>query len=425
MFVFFACLFSLVLMFVALKCHDRFDPARYFLLLWGGQIVLVYGIFHNQFIFTGYGLVYIAMMVGVFSMGTLAGQMLGKTIPEKNIESTFNSRRSLLFLQIGLGFGLLNVLQVIQANGFGVSDLFTFKTLLKINATATNMRYTMDEQHDLFSRLTLIFVNLTPLYGGYLVPLLSGKKRIWCYLAILPGLLISLTQAVKLALVTNMVLIVVGIIVSSYANNPSFFKIKLATVGKITLLGISFFAVLFLSMMFRAGKFDAGTVQYMSQKFMTYAFGHLPAFDVWFTDNLGQLDPDGGMKTFYGISNFLGLAVRKQGVFTESIYFWKDVHHLIPSNMSTNVFTVFRFLLEDFGYVGSFLSMLVTGLASGFSWLMVKRQKSALFFQTVLVAFLFFIFMSFATSVWVYTSYIATIVCFYVLVRFTFSKQTA
>lgn len=423
MFVFFACLFSLVLLFVAFKCHDRFDPARYFLLLWGGQIVLIYGIFHNQFIFTGYGLVYIAMMVAMYSMGSLGGQVLGKKIPEKSVESSFESRRSLLLLQIGLAFGLLNVLQVMQANGFEISDLFSFKTLLKMNATATDMRYNVDEQHDLFSRLTLIFVNLTPLYGGYLLPLLSGKKRIWCYLAILPGILISLTQAVKLSLVTNVILFVVGIIISSYANNPSFFKIKRASVGKFLLLGIAFFGLLFLSMLFRAGKFDEATLTYMSQKFMTYAFGHLPAFDAWFTDNMGQMEPNGGMKTFYGISNFLGLAVRKQGVFTESIYFWKDLHHLIPSNMSTNVFTVFRFLMEDFGFIGSFFAMFTTGLASGFAWLMVKRQKNALFFQTVLVAFLFFIFMSFATSVWVYTSYIASMGFFYVLLRFTFSKK--
>jgi len=410
---------------MAFKCHDKFDPARYFLLLWGGQIVLVYAIFHNLFTFTGYGLVYISMICLTFSIGTLIGHFVGSKITEENNEHTFKSRRSLLFLQICLGLGILNVLQGIYSNDFNVRELFSFKTLLALNVAAADTRYMMDVQSSLVSQITLIFVYLTPLYGGYLLPLFSGKKRIWCYLSVLPAMLIALTQAMKLNFVTGLVLLVIGIIVSSYANNHSFLRIKWAALLKIMISAILIFGVLFLSMMFKAGKFDSDTAAFIGQNFISYAFGHLPVFDLWFTQNIGELNPEGGIKTFYGISNFLGIAERKQGVFTEFIYFGKSINNQIPSNiLNANVFTLFRFLLEDFGFVGSFVMMLITGMISGFSWLMVKKRKSTLFFQTLLIAVLFSIFMSFATSVWAYTSYIATVVLFYFVLLSTFSKQT-
>jgi oligosaccharide repeat unit polymerase len=261
------------------------------------------------------------------------------------------------------------------------------------------------------------------LYGGYLMPLLQKKLRGWCLLSILPAMLIALTQAMKLNLVTGMLLWLVGLLVSSYANHPDFLKIRAATIVKIGLSMTLIFGVLFLSMMFKAGTFDAQTADFMRQRFVEYAFGHLPVFDAWFTGQMGHLEPTGGIKTFYGITNFLGLAERQQGVFTEFVYFCKSTEHQVPLDLNTNVFTAFRFILEDFGFIGSFVALLLAGVVSGFSWMMVRKKRGMLLFQTVLTGVLFFIGMSFATSVWVYTSYLATMVLFFGLIRFSFQSH--
>jgi len=330
-----------------------------------------------------------------------------------------------LFLQISIVLALLNVVLSINSNGFKLSELFSFQTLLELNATATDARYTTNVQSGIMTQFTLIFVYMSPLYGGYLLPLLSGRKRIWCYLTILPALLISLTQALKYSFIADVVLFIVGIAVSSYANNKDFFNVRKSTVLKLVFFSVLFLVLLFLSMLFRAGRFDAEIIEYMTQNFVNYSFGHLPAFDAWFTNNIGQLNPEGGIKTFYGISNFLGLAERQQGVFTDFVYFGKSIRHQIPSDiLGTNVYSLFRFLLEDFGFVGSFIMVFLTGILSGFSWLMVKRQKYSIFFQTILVAVFFSTGMSFISSVWAYTSFIATVVMFYFVLSFSFSKQT-
>jgi oligosaccharide repeat unit polymerase len=429
MFVFFACLFSLVALLVAFKGHDRFNPARYFLLMWGGQVVLIYGLFHNQFLFTGYGLVFIAMMILVFSGGSLLGQTVGQMGPVQervavDKVATFNSKRALLMLQGCLALGLAHVVTVVYAHGFSLRDLFSFETLLRMNVESANARYTTDATAGLLSQMLLIFVYVTPLYGGYLLPLLRGKQRIWCYLVFVPALLITLTQAVKLALITNVTLFIAGRLGSALGNNPAFLRIKALTMVKGVVLAVGFMGILFLSMLFRAGTFDAETVKYMTQNFMTYAFGHLPAFDAWFTQHLGTMEPTGGVKTFYGVSNLLGLAEREQGVFSDAVYFWKSGPYQIPSDMSTNVYTVFRFLMEDFGFVGSFLCMLLGGFVGGFAGIMVRRRSQTVLHQVVLVALFFFCFMSFATSVWVYTSYLATMVCFMGLLAVSFKRPS-
>lgn len=421
MFIFFAYLFSFIALILAFKLHDKYDPARYFMILWGGQVIIIYSLFHNIFLFSGYGLVYISIACLIFSIGTLTGRFLGNHISSRDYSYTFKDKRALFFLKFCLILALGNVVQGIYANGFNILQILSFNILLELNNAAAVSRYTTNVPSNLISQMTLVFVYLSPLYGGYLLPLLSGRKKYWCYFSILPALLISLTQAVKLGFITSVVLFSIGVLVSSYANNNSYFRIRPITILKISLSSVVFFSFLFLSMVFRTGKFDLDTIHEISEKFMTYAFGHLPAFDLWFAQNIGDIKLSGGVKTFYGISNFLGMAVRKQGIFTEPCIFGKNNF----SGMWTNIYTVFRFILEDFGFLGSLFMLFLTGSISGHSWLMIKKQTNILFFQTILIAILFFVLMSFLSSTFAYTSYIVTIIFMYFLLIFSFSRTEA
>jgi oligosaccharide repeat unit polymerase len=423
MFIAFSLLFSLASVLLALKWHDRFDPARYLLLMWGGQILVLYFVFHNLFHFTGYGLAFISFACLVFSAGTLTVHFLGNNLaPSGASQYTFNSKRALLLLQICIAIALINVFLGIRASGFKITEIFSFSMLVKLNVAVAENRYTGIEQSSLTTQLTLIFIYLAPLYGGYLLPLLSGRKKTWCYLSAMPALLISITQAVKLGFITSIILWVTGIIVSSYANNISFFQVGRKMIIKVSLGSILFFFVLFTSMIFRTGKLDMNSAKYIGNAFTSYAFGHLPAFDAWFTNNIGDISPTGGLKTFYGITNFLGIAERKQGVFTDLVYFSKNNFKQIPPGYETNVYSLFRFILEDFGFLGSLLFMYLAGLFTGFSWLMIKKQVFTHFFQSLLIAMLFFVFMSFATSVWVYTSYIVTMILIYFIISYSFTR---
>lgn len=423
MFIFFSFLFSLLAIYLGFKLHDKFDPARYFLIIWGVQVVLIYSVFHNYFSFSGWGLVYISCCCLIFSMGSLSGKLLGVILPEKDECHVVNSDRALLLLKISLVLAFLNVIIGIYENGFSLSELTSFNKLIELNTVASDNRYMHLTSSSLMNQLTLIFVYLSPLLGGYVLPILKNNRRIWSFMAVVPALLISLTQSIKLGFISSVLLWVVGLIVSSYANNKDFFRMRLTTFLKISFYGISFMTILFFSMAFRVGKFDSDSLKMIGERFFTYAFGHLPAFDSWFTKNIGEINPTNGVKTFYGITNYLGIAERKQGVFSEIIFLGKNNNPQSDYIMSTNVYTMFRFIVEDFGYIGSILMIFTTGMLSGFSWLMMLKKRATIFFQTILIAVLFFIFLSFATSAWVYTSYIATMVLMYLFLFSIFKKD--
>lgn len=414
-----AFLFSFIALILGFKLHDKFDPARYFTIFWGGQIIIIYTIFHNVFSFTGYGLIYISIASIIFSAGTLFGRLLGVGISKRKYSYTLNDKRALFFLKTLLILSIIQVMLGIYKNGFSIKEILTFNALLELNSSASVSRYTTVTSSSIISKILLVFVYVTPLFGGYLLPLFSKRKKYWCYLSILPSILIALTQAVKLALISSVALWSVGVLVSSYANNKFFIKMDITTIRKILVSFILFLAILFLSMIFRTGKFDVEIIKAISEKFINYAFGHLPAFDLWFYQNVENLKPTGGIKTFYGITNFLGIAERKQGVFSELIYYGKNY----SPGLGTNVYTVFRFIIEDFGFIGSYIVLFIAGSISGFTSQKVNKRADGLLFQSILISTLFFVSMSFATSVWAYTSYIATMVLMYFILAYIFSKN--
>jgi len=407
---------------LAWKMHDRYDPARYFAGFWGLQILLIATLFYTTFAFNGRGLTYIAGMGLVFSAGSVLGRGMGKNLTEKASRGVFRPTLALRMLQFSLLMAVLNLVEGLWVNGYAFGDLFSGEALLRLNDAASDNRYLSPLPVSLWSRITLVFLYVTPLYGGYLLPLLEGKKRIWTVVTVLPSLLMALTLSVKSTFITSVALYGVGVLVSAYANNRDFLKVGKATLLKWIAGGMLFLGLLFLSMVLRTGQFDRASVRQTEQKIVIYACGHLPAFDAWFQDHVGHLKPSWGVKTFYGLSNPLGLAKREQGVFTDYVILVKQQGKPVPHLMDTNVYTIFRFLLEDFGLLGSAVFILLAGMLAGYSWLQVKKRPDNPLFQVVLMAILFTIAWSFVGSVWAYTSYMLTMVLMLGLLKLTFAR---
>jgi len=213
MFIAAALFFSLIALFMAFYCHDRFDPARWFSLMWAGQVLVFYVLFHRIFVFNGYGLVFIALLCLTFSLGSLSGRLLGSKVPkaDSQVIYTFREKGAYSFLLFALLLGFINIFLSIQEYGFSLKEVFNLDALMQMNEIATELRYRTDLESGLLHQLTLIFVYLAPLYGGYLMPLLAGKRKKWvCYITVLPALLISITETMKFPFIAGMVLWLVG-----------------------------------------------------------------------------------------------------------------------------------------------------------------------------------------------------------------------
>lgn len=119
-----------------------------------------------------------------------------------------------------------------------------------------------------------------------------------------------------------------------------------------------------------------------------------------------------GVMTFMGIANAIGLSERKIGLYRDFVYFGR-----LDKTMRSNVYSLFRLLIEDFGIIGALVFMLVLGFASAKAVLFIKQRKWIFISQAFLVAIYCLIMWSFATSIWAYTS----IICAYGLAFFIFS----
>ena len=171
-------------------------------------------------------------------------------------------------------------------------------------------------------------------------------------------------------------------------------------------------------MVFRTGEVSEKTILDIGQKFVTYALGQFHCFDVWYT-TYEPTEYALGTKTFMGISNVLGLEDRTQGVYAEFHQIGQNGYYGI-----SNIFTIFRSLIEDFGEAGTLFFMLLLGIVTTISMKNLLCRNMIFFNQVCISAAYAYLMWSFATSFFAYTSYIAMFLLAYILFRIM-QKETA
>ena len=119
-----------------------------------------------------------------------------------------------------------------------------------------------------------------------------------------------------------------------------------------------------------------------------------------------------GVMTFFGVFNAFGLAKRQTGIYRDFVYFGR-----LDKTMRSNVYSIFRMLIDDFGIVGALVFLLLLGFASAKAIVFIKKRKMIFLCQAFLVAVYSYVMWGFVASIWAYTS----IICAYGLAFFIFS----
>ena len=119
-----------------------------------------------------------------------------------------------------------------------------------------------------------------------------------------------------------------------------------------------------------------------------------------------------GVLTFFGVANALGIAKRQTGIYRDYVYFGR-----LDKTMRSNVYTIFRMLIDDFGIVGALVFLLLLGFASAKAIVFIKKRKMIFLCQAFLVAVYSYVMWGFVASIWAYTS----IICAYGLTFLIFS----
>lgn len=114
---------------------------------------------------------------------------------------------------------------------------------------------------------------------------------------------------------------------------------------------------------FRYQNFEASSDRFesTSSSFSVYSFGGVSGFTTYLKDVHNTTnDLTYGRYTFSSLYNLLGIAKAETGIY--------DQYLNVSPTQTANVYSIFRPLLEDFGYLGMLIWALILGIAANFSF---------------------------------------------------------
>lgn len=406
-----------IILYFANSYLHNFCPAKVMIIFWLFQIIVMVLGGAGFLIFNYKGIIYILITLAFIFFGAFLAQNRSIERLSSSSKIYFCQKKASKILVLCIILGFLYPIRIIVSNGYSIESIFNLNQLLELNNGLSTSRYADDIESSFVDQILNIFSSLCPLLGGFYYSAFNKRKD--KYLAIstvLPQLFGGLTQGVKMGIITTTFLWFTGYILCSLLINRKI-RINIKKILLFILGGFALVSILALSMMFRIGIFDLDTFYVVAQKFISYAFGHLPAFDAWFSkQSFFDSEYTLGGKMFFGITNYLGIMHREQGLY-------QDLTTIAIDGSETNVYSVFRLVIDDFGIFGSILFYFIFGFISQKIYKNVRLKNNYVFNTMILAGVYFFIFWSFVTSVFVYMTYIAMLVLFMFVVKLSTAKN--
>lgn len=354
------------------------------------------------------GILYILLCLFFFDVGYCAH--LQNPTRTRDITVSYNGRVARILYSVVLLFSFFSLFYDIYNHGFGLQNLLNLDSFMEMSNEQSIERYSGDDEGGILTRLLGMNSYACVILGGMSYYLFSGRKKILSYLSLLPLILGGLAAGAKMGIITGTILWLIGLLLASQLLDEHL-RISFRTIVFVVLGIIAFMVLLIVVMMFRIGAFDLDTLNIVLGKTISYTLGHLPAFDLWFSSHKESLsDLTVGGKTFFGITNSLGLLKREGGIFTNMI-------EVSGNGDRTNVFTIFRFFVEDFGTFGTLMYVFVMGMICKQVYNNFTQKRYIYLSTTLLCSIYFFISWSFVSSIFAYATYIALFFYLYFLLR--------
>lgn len=393
-------------------CGSWLHPAALFPMWWCFAGIL-------PLIIAPYEPVTVAAMVWVIaasiavSLGAIVGnaglktRLRAYTAPATRVEQQVLSWLVVTAIILGLGSSVVFAL----GSGVALGDLLDIKRLVIVSNQLYVARYAEPDAVVVgpprLSQALLPFVYLAPALGG--VVFVICRKIQWKIVALMsmvPAIAVTILQTTKAA-----VLFSFSLWFASYlATRLRYGKLGMFTRGHVivgaalgSIATVFFFAV----GLARLASTDTALLEIVRVKLVTAAFGHMSVFSQWLTEYMnGPYSPTLGEFTFAGPRELLGLQQRVPGVFG-------TVVDLVAGETS-NIYTGFRPLIQDFTMPGALAILALLGLVGGIAYRLVALGKWEA--VPVLVAAYVTIVWTPITWFWIYNSLTATVVALALIV---------
>jgi len=304
-------------------------------------------------------------------------------------------------LWFSIFFSVVCSIKVMLVQGFSLAELYD--DIVLVAAKYAVSRYASDVVYSAYGPLSLGFAYLAVLIAGLIFgSTQSSSRKKWVLLSFLPSIIIMVTQSAKGSFFGSIFYFLGGIMVTSIQQNR-FILFKLKSVKVLLKAGL-FSIILFIFSLMSRGLQDAKDVSgfFEQLRFLlaSYFFAHLYNFSEWITvywDGFKNSKFDishyyYGFYTFTSIYKFFGY----QKVTPDAVY---DEYNNIQDLMESNVYTIFRGMIMDFGILGTILFIFILGLLLHLSFYIFLNSKKPIVSLAITIFTLVFFYYSFIISV--------------------------
>ena len=306
------------------------------------------------------------------------------------------------------------------AQGISLHDLFF--DLYTSAAAYADLHFSDSLNVHIFDQMSILCAYLGVILGGFLFPCMPTKngRRLIVVLSFLPPILVAVTQSAKGLLFLCIVFFYAGLLVyRASAGTLRLFEkgsIKSMTLSMAILIMIV--TILFLSRGLYSIEDNEVLRNTLIARYASYFCGHIYAFSDWFAFIIGRhselVYPREG--TAYGFYTFMALFERmgSHKVVPPGVF---DDYYSYGELLTTNIFTMFRGLILDFGFMGSVLFMLAAGYLLHRAFHALLRNRRPVFTVAVFVFMMCYFYNSFIISALVWLNIYVTFVLLLIVLQ--------
>ena len=364
-----------------------------------------------EYYFSPIAIIFITCCIVSFFIGGLLVEKNNKKLNinadnkkyEANITSIGGFR---IFMLTAIVAGILSNYFLVDSYGFSFTSLLSYSRYHEFADLVTNDRYLEGISIPQFSILLLSIAYTACIVGGAFVQI--NKKwydNIWILLVHIPILVLTVLSTSRAIFLYGLFLSVGAFLANNYFVHQH--QIKLFTPFRIAIFGVSAICIVLVFVFTQASRMNADITDTSSLA------GVLDHLKVWFAGNVSgfsywidykdwlSISPKFGAYTFGGVFEKLGIMQRNDGVF-------QDYFDASGDSAFTNIYTLFRFLIEDFTAAGSLIFLFLLGALAKYVSIQLLKFKYA--GVTLLGSIYSLLLFSFIASILVYNSILFAII---------------
>lgn len=338
---------------------------------------------------------------------------------------TYSKFRLTGFLIISVSFSIIALITHLTIVGLNVVDILF--SPVKSATVYSKLRYLETIDEAFFNFLCLIFCYISVLVGSYIYILDDKRKfrNLIVLVSFLPATAIMLTQSAKGAFFLCLFLFLGNIYICKHYKRAKF-KFHYRHLLKFSLSAVFLFALVTISLLSRG----LNTAKDMSVFFSDlikllsyYTMSHLYAFSNWIQSFLGystKINYDVSSNNYgYYTFNFFTRYFFPDKTYVRGIY---NEYFTYGNIIETNVYTIFRGLIMDFGILGSILLTLLLGFLVHKIYYLFLKGMYPFITYLLMVFFIAFLGTSFLASILTWTVIPITF-CLYGIILFLCQKR--